>query len=238
MPRSCPPGSRGSPQLGRRASGQMLAADAPYIWRLCRPTLTQAHNPSPALQALSRAGPLLAHLGGGRGLASALVACCALCHGCGEEAMAPWWHDLGLPCAQAAAPSTVFMPRVCSGSASRVPSPCGWAGTSRSPRSSSRCCSTCMKWHLARVIRGPGGTCMLLARQASLTPLKPYNTRGRLPSAPLYPPQEPCEGEPELMTEEAILDWASSAAAAPASSAARQCHDRSLSLLAWLRSDD
>ena len=107
----------------------------------------------------------------------------------------PWRHSgvrFGLPCAQAAAPSTVFMPRVCSGSASRVPSPCGWAGTSRSPRSSSRCCSTCMKWHLARVIRGPGGTCMLLARQAilfsSLTPLKPYNTLGRLPSAPLYPP--------------------------------------------------
>lgn len=50
-------------------------------------------------------------------------------------------------------------------------------------------------------------------------------------------PQEPCEGEPELMTEEAILDWASSAADAPASSTARQCHDRSASLLAWLRSD-
>jgi len=49
---------------------------------------------------------------------------------------------------------------------------------------------------------------------------------------------ELCEGEPELMTEEAILDWASAAADAPANSTAHQCHDRSASLLAWLRSDD
>ena len=105
----------------------------------------------------------------------------------------PWRHSgmrFGLPRAQAAAPSTVFMPRVCPGSTSHVPSPCGWAGTSRSPRSSSRCCSTCMKWHLARVIRAPAvPACCWLARPSSpFPPLKPNGTRGRRPSAPLYPP--------------------------------------------------
>jgi len=42
--------------------------------------------------------------------------------------------------------------------------------------------------------KGPRGTCILLARQAILfsplpfPPLKPYGTRGRAPSAPLYTP--------------------------------------------------
>ena len=93
-----------------------------------------------------------------------------------------------------------------------------------------------MRLHLARVIRGLA-VYLHAAGSPGLPALKP-SMRCESSWSPFPPPQELCEGEPELMTEEAILDWASAAADAPANSTAHQCHDRSASLLAWLRSDD